>query len=71
LYSNYPTQRVKKVEEGLLQGVAGTLTTLQTAGVSDQPVNSFDWSPDKIGLCAFTAYDQSVRVGIVTKLGKI
>lgn len=64
---NYPAQRtIKKDDE--LQGVAGTLVSLQNAIVAEQPVNSFDWSPDKQGLCVFTAYDQTVRVGIVTRL---
>ena len=36
-----------------------------------QPINSFDWSPDKEGLCVMGSYDQSVRVAIVTKLNKV
>lgn len=69
--SSYPPQRTKKGKDDVLEGVAGTLGLLQTASVSEQPVNAFDWSPDKMGLCAFTSYDQTVRVGIVTKLNKI
>ncbi|KAI8812137.1 WD40-repeat-containing domain protein [Cladochytrium replicatum] len=49
-------------------GNPGTLEQLQHTVVAEQPVSSFDWSMDKQGLCAFTAFDQTVRVGIVTKL---
>ena len=41
---------------------------LNHAGLAEQPVSGFDWSPDKQGLCVFTAFDQQVRVGVVTKL---
>ncbi|TPX39907.1 hypothetical protein SeMB42_g06197 [Synchytrium endobioticum] len=65
----YPESRVRK-EKGdeHSMGVAGTMEELQHAKVAEQPVNSFDWSPDKKGLCVFTAFDQTVRVGIVTKI---
>jgi hypothetical protein len=52
-------------------GVPGTIDLIQKANVAEQPVNSFDWSPDKQGLCAFSAFDQSIRIGIVTKLGTL
>ncbi|KAI9101030.1 WD40-repeat-containing domain protein [Phlyctochytrium arcticum] len=65
---NYPSQRSKKDSKGKEEGVAGTVEMLNNAHVAEQPVNAFDWSPDKRGLCAFTAFDQAVRVGIVTKL---
>ncbi|KNE72142.1 hypothetical protein AMAG_16634 [Allomyces macrogynus ATCC 38327] len=48
----------------------GQVELLNNATVADQPVASFDWSPDKQGLCAFTAFDQTVRVGIVTRLNQ-
>ncbi|KAJ3130260.1 WD repeat-containing protein 92 [Nowakowskiella sp. JEL0407] len=73
---NYPSKRSKpdsshtpKNEEKQLEiGVAGTIEQLQRVSVADQPISAFDWSADKRGLCAFTSFDQSVRVGIVTKL---
>ena len=49
-------------------GVPGTVQLVQNAVMSTQPINSFDWSPDKEGLCVCTAFDQTVRVVIVTKL---
>ncbi|KAJ1541078.1 hypothetical protein HK405_010910, partial [Cladochytrium tenue] len=66
---NYPGQRVRKDAKGEHdEGVAGTIERLNHAAVAEQPVSGFDWSPDKTGLCAFSAFDQHVRVGIVTKL---
>jgi len=50
-------------------GVPGTIELVQHATVAEQPVCSFDWSVDKQGLCVFAAFDQTIRVGIVTKLG--
>lgn len=38
--------------------------------LSTQPINSFDWSPDKDGLAVMSCLDQTVRVIIVTKLHK-
>lgn len=65
---HYPTQRVKEDKEGNKEGVAGTVEEIQHATMAEQPVSAFDWSPDKQGLCVFSAFDQTVRVGIVTKL---
>jgi WD40 repeat protein len=67
---NYPSQRFKK-ENDQLEGVPGKIQLIQTANVAEQPVGAFDWSADKEGLCVFTAFDQVVRVGIVTKLGTL
>ncbi|RUS21678.1 WD40-repeat-containing domain protein [Endogone sp. FLAS-F59071] len=39
---------------------------LSTLTVSPHPVTAFDWSPDKRGLCVFSAFDQNVRVGFVS-----
>ncbi|TPX30798.1 hypothetical protein SmJEL517_g05725 [Synchytrium microbalum] len=65
----YPNQRSKKDKEDKYNvGVAGTIEALNHSKVAEQPVNAFDWSPDKKGLCVFTAFDQMVRVGVVTKL---
>lgn len=51
-------------------GVMGTVELLNHAVVADQPVNAFDWSPDKLGLNVYTAFDQTIRVGFVTKLNQ-
>lgn len=44
----------------------GAPLTLSTSVVSPHPVTAFDWSPDKRGLCVFSAFDQNVRVGFVS-----
>lgn len=66
---NYPAQRVMQdPETHETRGVCGTVTVLNSRRVSDQPIVSFDWHPEKQGLCVMTALDQTVKVGIVTKL---
>ena len=49
-------------------GVAGSVNLLQNVTLSTQPISTFDWSPDKEGLAVCTAFDQTMRVLIVTKL---
>ncbi|XP_063184471.1 dynein axonemal assembly factor 10 [Chroicocephalus ridibundus] len=67
----YPSRRSKKDSEGAEMGVAGSLSLLQNVTLSTQPISSLDWSPDKKGLCVCGAFDQTVRVLIVTKLNKV
>ncbi|CDQ80676.1 unnamed protein product [Oncorhynchus mykiss] len=67
----YPAQRSKKDSDEVDMGVAGTVTLLQNVTLSTQPIASLDWSPDKQGLCVCSAFDQSVRVLIVTKLNRV
>mgnify|MGYP001806916873 CR=1 FL=1 len=57
--------------DGQELGVAGSVEMLNYKNISTQPVAGFDWSPDKEGLFACVAFDQAVRVGIVTKLNKV
>ncbi|XP_046992196.1 dynein axonemal assembly factor 10 [Schistocerca americana] len=64
---NYPAQRVKTTDDGAV-GVVGTVSLLQNNTLSSQPISSYDWNPDKIGLALCTAFDQTLRVVIVTKL---
>lgn len=67
----YPAKRVKEDENGTEMGVAGTVNLLQNVTMSTQPISSFDWSPDKEGLCVCTAFDQTLRVLITTKLNRV
>lgn len=67
----YPDQRKIKDEQGLDKGVMGTVKLLNSKKISDQPIVSFDWSPDKTGLAAMCCLDQTVRVAVVTKLNKL
>jgi WD40 repeat protein len=67
----YPSQRSVKDHDGHMKGVMGSVTELQSKTFTTQPVASFDWSPDKEGLCVMVSYDQSLRVCVVTKLNKL
>jgi hypothetical protein len=58
-------------QDGKELGVAGALRRLSDKALSSQPVNSFDWSPDRRGLFVCSSFDQCVRVGVVTKLEKV
>ncbi|CAG5123233.1 unnamed protein product [Candidula unifasciata] len=68
---SYPSSRSKTDGEGVETGVAGTVDLLQNVTLSTQPVSSFDWSPDKMGLSVCTSFDQTIRVIITTKLNTI
>jgi hypothetical protein len=37
---------------------------------TDQPITGFDWHADKQGLFCCGAFDQTVRVGTVTRLNR-
>ncbi|WAR18493.1 WDR92-like protein, partial [Mya arenaria] len=65
---NYPASRVAKDNDEVEMGVAGTLQLVQNTVLSTQPISSFDWSPDKEGLCVCTSFDQMLRVLVVTRL---
>jgi WD40 repeat protein len=65
------SKRVKKhPRDELPMGVAGSCELLNSRILSTQPINSFDWSPDKQGLCVMTSFDQTLRVQMITKLEK-
>jgi len=67
----YPEQRKVKDGNGKAKGVIGTVELLAEQSLSSQPVTSFDWSGDKEGLFCCGALDQTVRVGIATKLSSL
>lgn len=58
------------LQDNVAMGVAGSVELLNSRVISSQPIVSFDWSPDREGLCCLSCLDQTVRVYIVTKLGK-
>ncbi|XP_059476522.1 dynein axonemal assembly factor 10 [Neocloeon triangulifer] len=64
----YPAKRFKEDSEGVKEGVPGSVTLLHNATLSTQPISSFDWSPDKLGLGVCASFDQTVRVLVATKL---
>ena len=68
---HYPKNRVgKHGKDGAAIGVAGSVELLNSRVISTQPITSFDWSPDREGLCCMSSLDQTLRVYILTKLDK-
>jgi hypothetical protein len=69
---NYPPKgRVERDADGRPRGVAGKVELVNARILSTQPFVGFDWSPDKEGLACAVCLDQTLRVFIVTKLGKL
>eukprot|EP00118_Oscarella_pearsei_P005405 m.24874 g.24874 ORF g.24874 m.24874 type:complete len:359 (+) comp28690_c0_seq3:30-1106(+) len=67
----YPSNREKDDSEGIPMGVIGSIDLLQNVTLSTQPISSFDWNPEKAGLCVCTSFDQCFRVLIVTQMKNI
>jgi hypothetical protein len=61
-------KRSVKGSDGNLEGVAGTLHLINEIGVADQPITSFNWNADHLGLGACTSFDQTFQVVGVTRL---
>ncbi|KAB7502816.1 WD repeat-containing protein 92 [Armadillidium nasatum] len=68
---SYPPKRTKLLDDGSVEGVAGEVQDLNDAIFSSQPITSFDWCADKTGLCTFVGIDQTVKIGIITKLNTL
>lgn len=65
----YPDQRSRKdPDDNELVGIMGRIELLNSKKFSDQPIVSLDWSNEKLGLTVMTALDQTIKIGIVTKL---
>lgn len=67
-FSEYPSKRSAKASDGALEGISGNLKLVQEVGVAEQPITSFSWNADKLGLAASTSFDQTLRILAVTKL---
>jgi WD40 repeat protein len=67
----YPEERSIKDENGAAKGVAGTVEELNKVKLGDQPINAVDWSKSREGLLACSAFDQTLRVMVVTKLAAL
>jgi WD repeat-containing protein 92 len=65
---SYPVKRVIKDETGINKGVTGSLELLNDKIISTQPIISWDWSKDKLGLACLSCLDQTCKVAIITKL---
>ena len=59
---HYPINRVKKhSKDSAPIGVVGSVELLNSRVISTQPIISFDWSPDREGLCCLGCLDQTLR----------
>ena len=59
----YPKNRVgKHTQDGAPIGIAGSVELLNSRVISTQPITSFDWSPDREGLCCMSTLDQTMRL---------
>jgi len=65
---NYPSERALKDAEGRMRGIVGSVELLNNRQFCQQPVNSFDWNRDKLGLGVLCGLDQTCKVIITTKL---
>ena len=63
-----PRSTFKDPETQQPMGMVGATELICDKTLSSQPIASFDWSPDKAGLFVTAAFDQCVRVGLVTKI---
>ncbi len=59
---HYPMNRVgKHPEDRAPIGIVGDVELLNSRVISTQPMTSFDWSPDRTGLCCMSCLDQTLR----------
>ena len=64
----YPKERTVEGKNGKAEGVGGEVQELSRVSLATQPIASFAWHADKAGLAVTTAFDQTVRVVICTRL---
>ena len=48
-----------------------SLEKIQESQLSEQPISSFDWSHDMLGLAVSTSFDQKLRILAFTNLDKL
>jgi len=65
---NYPSQRSVEASDNKPRGIIGNVEKLNEKEIATQPISSFDWNKDKLGLGVGCALDQQVKVVLVTKL---
>jgi WD40 repeat protein len=68
---SYPANRRVEGEDGKQRGVAGTVQLINSAVISTQPINCFDWNRHMRGLCLTTSFDETARVCFVTNLNLV
>ena len=62
---------VEDRQSGERRGVVGSAELLAARGISCQPVAGFDWSRDKAGAFVAAAFDQTLRVGLVSRVASL
>ncbi|KAL0239191.1 hypothetical protein PCE1_004882 [Barthelona sp. PCE] len=68
----YPQERSRiDPETNQKVGVIGSFNKITQQVLSTQPVASFSFSPDFLGLFACTAFDQTLRCGVITRLDEL
>jgi len=68
----YPGKRATEPKDGKEpEGVPGQVQELNRVSLATQPISSFQWSQDKLGLAVSTAFDQCIRVVVCTRLNQV
>lgn len=67
----YPDSRVVYDSEQRPYGVAGSVSMVTKQSIATQPLSSWDWNKEKQGLACCTAFDQTLRVLLITKLNTV
>jgi len=63
-----PETRSMESADGHAMGVPGELSIVANSQLTDKPITSLSWSPDKAGLLAATSFDQTLRICLATNL---
>merc|ERR1719209_295841 len=63
-----PDTRSMESADGHAMGVPGEFVIVANSQLTDNPITSLCWSPDKAGLLAATSFDQTLRVCLATNL---
>lgn len=67
-YCYPPSRSTKEIPS---KGVPGTLDLIcKNAAVAEQPISALVWNADKLGLCGYVAYDQQLRIAVVSNLAQ-
>jgi hypothetical protein len=62
---------VVKEPDGEVVGVVGSSQLVCNNVISSQPVAAFDWHSGKAGVFVAAAYDQTVRVGMASRVNAL
>ena len=71
IWKYYCSTETSKHEKQTKTAIPACIEKLQESQVAEQPISSFDWSPDMLGLAVSTSFDQKVRILAFTNLDKL